>query len=63
MRKILWIILLLGGYIWLVRSGNDELVLQNGKSLYKTFVTWFDDAQIEFHFKKDKTKKRSRRWD
>ena len=63
MRKVLWMIMLLGGYIWLVTSGHDEFVLDQGKMAYKALVDWFDDAQVDFHLKKDFSKKRSRRWD
>ncbi len=63
MRKILWMIMLIGGYIWLVTSGHDEFFLEQGKSVYKAVVAWFDDAQVDFQLKKDTAKKKSRRWD
>ncbi len=62
-RTLFWLVFFFGVYLWLVTSGRDETVLEKGKALYNTFVTWFDDAEIEFHFKKDKTKQRSRRWE
>ena len=63
MRKLLWMIIFIGGYFWLVTSGHDEFVLERGKDIYKALVSWFDDAQIDFHLKTEKTKKRSRRWE
>ena len=63
MRKLLWMIMLLGGYVWLVTQGRDTFVLEQGKALYQAVVTWFDDAQLDFHLKKENPKKRSRRWD
>lgn len=64
MRRLLWMIIFLGGYVWLVTSGHDDFVLERGKDIYKALVVWFDDAQIDFHLKNEKTvKKRSRRWD
>jgi hypothetical protein len=63
MRKLLWMIIFIGGYIWLVTSGHDEFVLNQGKMVYQALVSWFDDAQVDFQIKKDKNKKKSRRWD
>lgn len=64
MRKLLWMILLFGAYIWIVTSGNDRLVLEQGKSIYQAFVAWFDDAEIDWQMKqKQQSKKKSRRWD
>lgn len=67
MRKLLWLILFFIGYVWLVTSGHDDFVLEKSKSLIRSFVTWFDGAEIDYNLKKDKDKeklkKRSRRWD
>ena len=63
MRKLLWMILLIGGYVWLVTSGHDEFVYTQGKSIYKAAVAWFEDAELDFQLRKEKDKKRSRRWD
>ena len=52
----------LGGYFWLVTSGHDHFVLNQGKMLYRAVVEWFDDAEVDFQLKKEKIKKRSRRW-
>lgn len=64
MRKILWVILLFSAYIWVVTSGNDGFLLDQAKTVYKAFVSWFDDAELDFNLKTHKSaKKRSRRWD
>lgn len=56
-------ILLLGGYVWLVTSGHDDFVYEQGKAVYKAVVAWFEDAEVDFQLRKEKIKKRSRRWD
>jgi len=63
MRKLFWIIVFLGGYFWLVTSGHDGFVLNQGKMLYQSLVSWFDDAEVDFQLKKNTQKKKSRRWD
>lgn len=63
MRKMLWILILLGGYIWLSTSGKSDLVLEQGKILYQTLITWLEDAEVDFQLKAEKGKKRSRRWE
>lgn len=65
MRKLLWMILMFGAYVWLMTSGHDRMVLDQGKNVYQALVSWFDDAEIDFQMKqkKEKAKKRSRRWD
>ena len=63
LRKLLWTIIFVGGYVWLVSTGHEDIVLDRGKALYKALVSWLDDAEFDFQLKKDKPKKRSRRWD
>lgn len=65
MRKLLWMIVLFGAYVWVMTSGNDRMVLDQGKALYNALVAWFDDAEVDFQTKpqKAKAKKKSRRWD
>jgi len=62
MRRLFWIILLLGAYFWVMTSGNDQAVLEKGKWLYETVVSWFDDADIDYQLKPQKSKKRSSAW-
>jgi hypothetical protein len=64
MRKVLWLILLFGAYVWVMTSGHDRMLLEQGKNIYQALVSWFDDAEIDCQVKeKQKVKKRSRRWD
>lgn len=64
MRKLIWMIMLIGGYVWLVTSGNDDFVLRQGKRICQTVIDWFDDAQVDFQGGcKERLKKKSRRWD
>lgn len=66
MRRLLWMIFLFGVYVWLMTSGHDRMVIQQGKSFFESVVAWFDDAEIDFQTapkKVKKEKKKSRRWD
>lgn len=62
MRRILWILIFIGAYIWLSTSGKSDWVLNAGKALYYSITDWLKDADIDFHLKAEKEKKRSRRW-
>lgn len=65
MRKLLWMILLFGAYVWVMTSGHDRMILEQAKTAYSALVAWFDDAEVDFQVsqQKPKAKKRSRRWD
>lgn len=64
MRKLLWMVLLFAVYVWVMTSGHDRMVVEQGKSIYNALVSWFDDAEIDYQIKKhQKAKKRNRRWD
>jgi hypothetical protein len=66
MRKILWMLLLFGAYMWSMTSGHDRMIIDQGKNVYNALVAWFDDAEIDFQVKQKKptkVKKKSRRWD
>lgn len=64
MRKILWMALFFFAYLWLMTSGHDHFVMEQGKTLYRAFVSWFDDAEVDFQMKQGKkNQKKSRRWD
>lgn len=65
MRKLLWVIFLFGAYVWVMTSGHDQILIEQGKNLYNALVSWFDDAEVDFQVsqKTKKAKKRSRRWD
>jgi len=65
MRKLLWLALCIVGWFWLVRSGYDTLVVEEGRELCRVLITWFDAAQTDFrlHEKEQVKKKHARRWD
>jgi len=63
MRRLFWLIILVGGYFWILTSGRDEFVFQKAKALYQFVVDWVDDADADFQLKNTKSKKKSRRWD
>ncbi len=62
MRRLIYIAILLAGYFWVVTSGRDQEVLEKGKWIYETVVSWFDDADVDFQLKPHKNKKQSRKW-
>lgn len=64
MSKLLWTILFITAYVWMMTSGHERLVLEQGKTIYNALVSWLDDAEIDYQLKKtQKAKKRNRRWD
>ena len=66
MGRLFWFILFFGGYLWMVTTENEQLVLEKGKALYQMVSNWLSDADIDFQIKKkefSKNKNRSRRWD
>ena len=64
MRKLLWVILFFAAYVWVMTSGHDRFIFENGKAVVNGLIAWFDDADVDFQVKKNqKVKKRSRRWD
>ena len=66
MRRLFWLILFFGGYIWMVTTENEQFVLEKGRYLYALVANWFSDADVDFQMEKkevSKNKHRSRRWD
>ena len=67
MQKLFWLALLVGGYIWMVTTGNEDLVIERGKAVYKMVADWLQDADVDFQLKKKKVSQqkpeRQRRWD
>lgn len=67
MRKLLWLCLFFGAYVWMVTTGNEQFVLERVKALYKIVTDWFEDADLDFHVQPKKIshekKVRPRRWD
>lgn len=63
MRRLFWLIFLLGGYLWILTSGHDDFVLAKSKAVYETVTDWISSAEADFHLKKDKQRKKHRRWE
>ncbi len=64
MRKLFWLVFLFGAYLWIMTSGHDQMLLNQGKNVYRAFLAWFEDADVDFQMEKaKKSTKRSRRWD
>lgn len=63
MRKLFWMIFLFGAYIWVLSSGHEEFLFDQGRAIYRALVSWFDGAEVDFQVKKTHHKKKSRRWD
>ncbi len=63
MRKLFWMIILLGAYVWVVTSGHEDFIFDQGRTVYRAIVSWFDGADVDFQDKKTKSKKKNRRWD
>lgn len=57
--------MLIGGYVWLVTSGNDDILLNKGRMVARFVIDWFEDADVDFYggSGSSKIKKKSRRWD
>ena len=67
MRRFLWLCLFFGGYIWMVVTGNEQLVLERGRALYKLVADWLEDADVDFQLKDEKSVRkknlRPKRWE
>lgn len=65
MRKLFWMIIFFGVYVWLITSGKDEVVLDRAKQIYRACIAWLEDAEIDFQTKEKgkAAKKKARRWD
>ena len=66
MRSILWLVSLLGLYVWVSATGNEQFFIERGKTLYRIVVHWLEDAEIDFHTEKEVEKgkqSKPRRWD
>ncbi len=63
----LWLCLFFGGYIWMVVTGNEQLVLERGRALYKLVADWLEDADVDFQIKEEKSVRkknlRPKRWE
>ena len=65
MRKLFWMIFFFCVYIWIVSSGREQFVLDQGKALCGMVASWFAEAEVDFQVKKESKpqKKKLRRWD
>jgi len=63
MRRLFWLIVLAGAYLWILTSGHDQFVFEKGKAFYNSIAKWIEDADADFQLKDVKVKKKSRRWD
>ena len=63
MRRLFWLIIMVGAYLWVLTSGRDQFLVQKAKAVYEFVYNWIDDADADFQLKNTKSKKKSRRWD
>ena len=68
MRKLFWLIVLVGAYFWILTSGHDQFLYENGKAIYSSIAKWIEGADADFQLTNtpaasSKPKKKSRRWD
>ncbi|MDE3055100.1 MAG: hypothetical protein KGI80_00165 [Verrucomicrobiota bacterium] len=49
MRRLLWLLFLLGLYVWISVTGNEAMLIERGKLVYRFVVHWLEDADIDFH--------------
>jgi hypothetical protein len=63
MRRLFWLIIMVGAYFWVLTSGRDQFFLQKAKAVVQFVTQWIDDADADFQLKNTKSKKKSRRWD
>lgn len=62
MTKILWAIIFFSAYIYITTSDNDQYFLEKGKEIYESISLWFEDADLDFHLKKESDRKTRKRW-
>lgn len=62
MRKILWAVLFFAAYIYVTTSNQESYFLEKGKAVYEYLSAWFEDAELDFHLKKESEKNIKRRW-
>jgi hypothetical protein len=64
MRRLFWMVICFSVYVWVITSGKEQFVLDQGRLVFKAVAAWFSDAEVDFQLKPAKlAKKRSRRWD
>jgi hypothetical protein len=63
MRRLFWLVFLIGAYLWVLTSGHDVFILARVKAVYGTISDWIAGAEADFHLKSEKSKKKHRRWE
>ena len=63
MRRLFWLMIMVGAYLWILTSGRDQFLVQKAKAVYEFVYNWIEDADADFQLKNTKPKKKSRRWD
>ncbi len=63
MRRLFWLIFLLGGYLWVLTSGHDDFLMSKAKAIYEMAANWISTAETDFQLKKEKHNKKTRRWE
>lgn len=64
MRRLFWLMIMVGAYLWILTSGRDQFFVQKAKAVYEFVYNWIEDADADFQLKNNtKSKKKSRRWD
>jgi len=63
MRRLFWLLIMVGAYLWVLTSGRDQFLAQKAKAVYEFVYNWIEDADADFQLKNTKPKKKSRRWD
>lgn len=64
MRKLFWIFVLFGAYVWMVTTGHEQWVFDQGKHISQMITGWFKSADVDFQTDSSVQKnKRSHRWD
>lgn len=66
MRRLFWLIVLIGSYVWVVSTGREQFVLNQGMIVYEWIKQWISEAEFDFQIdskEKTKYKKKVRRWD
>jgi hypothetical protein len=64
MKRIFWLAILVGSYIWVLTSGHDEYFLEKGKLVFSSCKAWLEQAETDLQIpKKSKERKKIRRWD
>ncbi len=62
MTRLIWLLFLLGTYVWVVSSGKEETLFRGAKIVYEAICDWLDGADADFQLKEKKAARKSKRW-